>query len=113
MLRPDKTGTHRAAYERNRKKILKTQNTCGICGNPVDVSLKPPNPMAPTIDHIIPVSKGGHPSDIKNLQLAHSACNRQKSDKLFNNKETMVKENKVLGNRILPQARDWTTWRFE
>lgn len=35
------------------------------------------------IDHIIPIAKGGHPSDIDNLQLAHWTCNRQKSDKIF------------------------------
>ena len=106
-MRMDKTGTHRAAYERNRKRILKTQNICGLCGYPVDVTLKPPNPMAPAIDHIIPVSKGGHPSAINNLQLTHSTCNRQKSDKLFKNEETMVKASKVIGNRNLPQSRDW------
>jgi len=106
-MRMDKTGTHRAAYERNRKRILKTQNICGLCGYPVDVTLKPPNPMAPAIDHIIPVSKGGHPSALENLQLSHATCNRQKSDKLFKNEETMVKASKVIGNRNLPQSRDW------
>ena len=106
-MRLDKTGTHRAAYERNRKRILKTQNTCGICGYPVDVTLKPPNPMAPAIDHIIPVSKGGHPSALENLQLSHATCNRQKSDKLFKNQE----EPKVLGNRNLPQSKSWVEYR--
>ena len=106
-MRLDKTGTHRAAYERNRKRILKTQNTCGICGYPVDVTLKPPNPMAPAVDHIIPVSKGGHPSAFENLQLSHAACNRQKSDKLFKNQE----EPKVLGNRNLPQSKSWVEYR--
>ena len=106
-MRLDKTGTHRAAYERNRKRILKTQNTCGICGYPVDVTLKPPNPMAPVVDHIIPISKHGHPSSLDNLQLAHANCNRQKSDKLFKNEESMVKDKKVMGNRNLPQSRDW------
>ena len=43
--------------------------------------------MSPVIDHIIPVAKGGHPSDISNLQLAHWCCNRQKSDKLYKNVE--------------------------
>ena len=57
--------------------------------------------MSPVIDHIIPVAKGGHPSDISNLQLAHWCCNRQKSDKLYKN----VEEKKVLGNRNLPQSR--------
>lgn len=105
--RADKKGQHRANYERNRKRIMATQNTCGICGHPVDFSLKPPHPMSPTIDHIIPVAKGGHPSDIDNLQLAHWTCNRQKSDKIFrSNQETK----QIIGNRVLPQSRDWMTY---
>lgn len=103
--RPDRTGTHRTVYESNRKKILKTQNICGICGKEVDKKLKPPHPLAPAIDHIVPVAKGGHPSDITNLQLAHSTCNRQKSDKLFKNIEK--KEDVILGNRNLPHSLDW------
>lgn len=109
MARADRQGPHRVAYDKNRKKILMTQNVCGICGKPVDVKLKPPNPLAPTIDHIIAISKGGHPSDISNLQLSHATCNRQKSDKLFNNKE---KANpKIIGNRNLPHSVDWTTYK--
>lgn len=104
--RADRSGAHRATFERNKKRILKTQTTCGICGRPVDVSIKPPAPLAPCIDHIIPVSKGGHPSDIENLQLAHWQCNRQKSDKLFKIKETVI-----IGNRNLPQSKDWAKYK--
>lgn len=106
-LRADKTGAHRVAFEKNRKILLKTQNTCGICGKPVDTKLKPPHPLAPVADHIIPISKGGHPSSIDNMQLAHSTCNRQKSDKLFNNPK---EEPKVLGNRNLPHSLDWLSY---
>ena len=108
-MRPERQGSHRANYERNKKRILATQNICGICGKPVDFSLKPPHPMAPTIDHIIPVSKNGHPSDIENLQLAHWICNRQKSDKIF--KTNKEKQPTVIGNRNLPQSMDWKTYR--
>ena len=59
-----------------------SQSICAICGRPVDKELKAPDPMSPTVDHIIPLNKGGHPSDINNLQLAHWICNRMKSDKL-------------------------------
>ena len=112
IIRPDRTGTHRTQYELNRKKILKTQSVCGICGKPVDKKLKPPNPLAPCIDHIVPVSKGGHPSDIENLQLAHATCNRQKSDKLFANNNTNNGAEKVtLGNRNLPQSLNWMNYR--
>lgn len=108
-IRPEKQGTHRTAYERNKKRILKTKKICGICGKPVDFNLKYPHPMSATVDHIIPVAKNGHPSDIDNLQLAHMTCNRQKSDKIFKNKE----EPKIIGNRNLPQSRDWSKYKSE
>ena len=110
-VRPDKKGAHRANYERNKKRILATQNICGICGKPVDMSLKYPHPMSPTIDHIIPVNGPGglrgHPSSLDNLQLAHFSCNRQKSDKIFKNPS----EPRILGNRNLPQSMDWRSYR--
>ncbi len=108
-MRPDRQGAHRQAYDRNRKRILRTQRVCGICGKPVDLSLKSPNPMAPCVDHIIPVAKGGHPSDIANLQLAHWCCNRQKSDKLF--KQNDIFEPQTIGNRNLPQSKDWKKYK--
>lgn len=109
MARPDRIGPHRVAFEKNKKKIFKTQNVCGICGKPVDMKLKHPHPMSPVIDHIIPINKGGHPSDITNLQLAHWTCNRRKSDKLFN-KASAPKT--VIGNRNLPQTVDWQNYKF-
>ena len=113
--RADRKGAHRANYERNRKRILATQNTCGICGHPVDFNLKAPHPMSATIDHIIPVNPvgggvGGHPSDINNLQLSHWACNRQKSNKIF---KTGHYTKQVIGNRNLPQSMDWVNYGKE
>lgn len=99
-------GTHRGAFERNKKKIFQTQTVCGICGKPVDFSLKYPHPLSPCIDHIIPVAKNGHPSDLANMQLAHWTCNRQKSDKLIERK-TFQEGSELIGNRVLPQTFDW------
>ncbi len=104
--RPDKDGPHRGQYEKNKKRIFATQTVCGICGKPVDFNLKFPHPLSPTIDHIIPVAKGGHPSDIDNLQLAHRCCNRQKGDKLMPGKAT--EERQVISNRVLPATYDWS-----
>lgn len=106
--RADRKGAHRANYERNKKRIFATHNTCGICGHPVDYGLKVPHPMSATIDHIIPVAKNGHPSDIDNLQLAHWTCNRQKSDKIF--KQGHETKQQVIGNRNLPQSLDWRNY---
>ena len=110
-LRADREGAHRQAYAKNKKRILATQDTCGICGAPVDKTLPHGDPMAPTVDHIIPIAKGGHPSDIDNLQLAHWTCNRQKSDKIFRNHEEKTPQ--VIGNRNLPKTIDWLNYRAE
>ena len=111
QYRPDRDGTHRGAFEKNKARIYATQNICGICGKPVDFSLKAPDPMSPCIDHIIPIAKGGHPSDIANLQLAHWTCNRQKSDKLIEKKNFTTEQSDLIGNRELPQSMDWSTYK--
>ena len=109
MARTDRAPGHRGAYEKNRAKILATQEVCAICGKPVDKTLKSPHPLSATVDHIIPVSKGGHPSDLANLQLAHRCCNREKSDKIL--KETGREPvDAVISNRVLPLAADWLSY---
>lgn len=109
QCRPDKKGEHRTAFEKNRQIILKTQSVCGICGQKVDFDYKFPHPLSPTVDHIVPISKGGHPSSLENLQLAHRYCNRMKSDKLFfagGHRERAEKEKEVK-NDELPLHFDW------
>ena len=106
-LRADRQGPHRVAFEKNKRVLLKTHNTCGICGKPIDKTLKAPHPLSPVVDHIVPINKGGHPSSIENLQLAHWTCNRQKSDKLYSIKDEAPK---VVGNRNLPQSTDWASY---
>ena len=56
---------------------------CGICGGMCDQNdhawSKYFGPMYPTIDHIVPMSKGGgHTWD--NVQVAHAICNSYKCD---------------------------------
>ncbi len=106
--RPDHQKGHRAEFERNRKRILVSEDVCAICGKKVDKKLKYPNLLCATVDHIIPVSKGGHPSDISNLQLAHFQCNRQKSDKLLD--EVLELEEQQIDNRALPLSINWALY---
>lgn len=54
---------------------------CGICGGRVAKGLRHPDPMAGSIDHIVPISIGGDPADPANLQLAHFRCNWSKQNK--------------------------------
>jgi 5-methylcytosine-specific restriction endonuclease McrA len=99
--RTDRAAGNRALFDANRKIILATQSICAICGRPVNKSLKYPDPMSPTVDHIIPVSKNGDPVSLDNLQLAHRICNRQKSDKIYS------EHRPVNENRKLPLSCDW------
>ena len=110
--RPDHQQGHRMEFERNRKKIMESQEICAICGKRVDKKLKYPHPLSATVDHIIPVSKGGHPSDIENLQLAHFRCNRQKSDKLVGELVGDVpgQDERAINNRELPLSLNWALY---
>lgn len=112
-VRIDREGQHGTIFRKNKKIILATQSICGICGKPVDKTLRYPNPLSPTIDHIVPIDRGGHPSDIQNLQLAHWTCNRQKADKFLKDGHDNYKTAIVstVSNRNLPQSRDWTQYK--
>lgn len=104
--RPERNPAIRSQWEHNKKIVLTTQSICGICGQPVDKTLKYPDPMSPTVDHIIPVSKRGDPVALENLQLAHRYCNRLKSDKM----PDMPSPKKDQGDAIsLPQSLNWRT----
>lgn len=54
---------------------------CGICDKPVDPKTLYPDPMSPSLDHVIPLTKGGA-HDPSNVQLAHLVCNTAKGDRL-------------------------------
>jgi 5-methylcytosine-specific restriction endonuclease McrA len=59
----------------SRKKLLRMhKGKCGICGERV-------NPRRFTLDHIIPLSKGGT-HEYANVQPAHRECNQLKDDKM-------------------------------
>ena len=63
---------------------LRDGTDCGICGNPVDMSLTKEDDglMCPSVDHIVPRARGGS-HEPSNLQLAHLVCNMRKSDRVM------------------------------
>ena len=56
-------------------------DTCHICKEPIDPGLPRTSKMGLTVDHIIPLSKGGS-DEMDNLRPAHWICNVRKSDKV-------------------------------
>lgn len=59
-------------YERDRW-------TCGICKRPVDHRTEYPDPLSPSIDHVVPLSLGGDHTR-ENVQCAHLVCNLSKGN---------------------------------
>lgn len=50
---------------------------CGICGESIDSSLSYPHPKSVSLDHVVPISKGGaHTFD--NVRAAHWLCNTRR-----------------------------------
>jgi len=54
---------------------------CGLCGKPVRKDYQWPDPRARSLDHILPLSKGGAHTRA-NVQLAHLRCNWSKNDRV-------------------------------
>lgn len=53
---------------------------CGICGKKVRQNAHYNHDHAATLDHIVPLAKGGAHA-MSNVQCSHRACNLRKSDK--------------------------------
>lgn len=54
---------------------------CQLCSLPVDREAQVPAPLAPTLDHIIPLAQGGM-HEPANVQCAHFLCNSIKGDRM-------------------------------
>lgn len=68
-------------WRRAKERVRRTQNTCHLCGHPIDKTLRWPHPMSFTVDHIIPVSTAPELArDPRNLAAAHLTCNSSKQD---------------------------------
>lgn len=54
--------------------------TCGLCDGPVDPAVAWPDPLSASVDHIVPLSRGGAHA-LANVQCAHLGCNSSKGDR--------------------------------
>ena len=109
--RPESDGKFKRPYQRNRRAIIAAGEVCAICGRPIDKSLRFPDPMSASVDHIVPISKGGHPSAPENLQLTHLICNQMKAAKAtIDHNKGAISERQKVGNRVLPLSMDWQSW---
>jgi len=56
---------------------------CQLCGKAVNPKLSFPNPACASLDHVIPLSRGGS-HKTTNVQLAHLRCNTSRGNKVEN-----------------------------
>lgn len=68
----------RSRYLRHGVSVMELFNRdgadCSLCGEVIDMAVRHPDRMCPTVDHVLPVSRGGS-HDESNLALAHLTCN--------------------------------------
>ncbi len=75
--RAGKFGVAHEPYQSNY--IFERDNwTCQICGRKINKRLKHPNLLRASIDHIVPLSKGGGDNPL-NVQASHLRCNLGKN----------------------------------
>lgn len=74
-------GRNTTQRDRDRARIASTQPACAICGNPINYTLKWPDPMCFVVDHINPIKRGGI-DHISNKQATHNTCNSTKRARL-------------------------------
>jgi 5-methylcytosine-specific restriction endonuclease McrA len=55
--------------------------TCMLCAEPIARDEVAPHPLSPSIDHVVPLAKGGT-HEPRNVQAAHFLCNALKRDRL-------------------------------
>jgi len=64
---------------------------CQICFEPVDRAADSNDDWAPSLDHIVPASKGGT-HELTNLRLAHRWCNCIRSDEVWADEDFRIEE---------------------
>jgi 5-methylcytosine-specific restriction endonuclease McrA len=74
--------TNREIFERDGWR-------CQICGKKVNKNLRGRHPMAASLDHIVPVSKGGKHVR-SNVRLAHWICNLRKGNRVANDQLLLI-----------------------
>lgn len=64
---------------------------CQLCRLPIDPKAVWPDPMSASVDHIVPLSRGGEHSMI-NVQSAHLGCNSSKGDRIEDDQLKLISD---------------------
>lgn len=62
---------------------------CGICRRMIDPKRAYPHPLSQSLDHIVPLSKGGHHT-YANVRIAHLKCNTERGNRGGNEQLALI-----------------------
>ncbi|KUH38396.1 MULTISPECIES: HNH endonuclease [Streptomyces] len=68
-------------YRRLVAQIKAMGAPCCYCGHDIDPTLDPRHPLSFTLEHLIPLSKGGSLLDPANARSAHRRCNSARGNR--------------------------------
>ena len=73
----------RRSYRRDVlwKRVRALGQPCWICGLPIAYDAPSKTPLSFELDELVPVSKGGSPTDMANTAPSHRCCNQWRSDR--------------------------------
>lgn len=67
-------------WKRVRQIVLRTAEVCAICGRRLVSDAPPRSRWSSSVDHVVPLSRGGAPFDVGNLRATHYGCNASRGD---------------------------------
>jgi len=73
-----KRGRAGRAWERIKSELFIEGVRCWICREPIEFGLRRNHPRGPSVDHVVSLDRGGHPTARENLRPAHFGCNSSK-----------------------------------
>jgi len=87
---PKRRAVYAQGDEINHLELFEKHNwICGICCEAINKRLRFPNLLAATVDHIIPISKGGTHT-WTNTRPAHAKCNFTKGNLLVSEDDGII-----------------------
>ena len=99
-----------AAWRRLRDVLLKQARfesaPCALCGGVISYELTGRDPMAPSIDHIVPRSAGGSLLDPANCRVSHYGCNSRRGARQSQGRQRSALE-ELLAMGTAPPSRVW------
>jgi 5-methylcytosine-specific restriction endonuclease McrA len=68
-------------YRRLVTAVRAMRHPCWLCGHDIPSGLDPRDPLSFTLDHVVPLSKGGSLLDPANARSAHRRCNSARGNR--------------------------------